>query len=266
MNENPPQPVIEMLNITVSAMRDLKEIVVEGVNWSVAAGDFWVVAGTPYSGKSNFLMTTAGLTSPLAGAYRFLGHELRAAEAWRLGPQRRPGFVFEGGRLFNHLTIAENVALPQQYHSTLTDGEVNSSVENLLELMGMSWFAHSLPPNVSSNWIKRAGLARTLTLQPQVLLLDNPLRGLDAHHTKWWLEFLDKLSRGQTPLGSAKMTIIVTTDDLRPWQDDRRKFALLNERKFIPLGNWGGVVASNHAAVKTLRAISLAAIIGETEA
>jgi len=254
--------VIEMRDVTISAMRDLKEIVVEGINWSVAAGEFWVVAGIQHSGKSNFLMTTAGLTFPLAGSYKFFGNELRNAEVWR----DRPGYVFEGGRLFNHLTIAQNVALPLQYHSTLSDTEINSSVEKLLELMGMDWFAYSLPPNVSSNWLKRAGLARTLTLQPQVLLLDNPLRGLDAQHVQWWLKFLDELCLGHTSLGGAKKTVIVTTDDLRPWQNDFRKFALLSERKFIQLGTWTDVIASSHPVIKKLRAISLAAIIDNTEA
>lgn len=255
--------VIVMHDVTVGAMRDFKNIVVEEVNWAVAEGEFCVVAGAQYSGKSNFLMMTAGLTSPLNGFYKFFGNELRTSDITK---HRRPGFVFEGGRLFNHLTIAENVALPLQYHYNLPDAEVESRTQKLLELMGVDWFADSMPPNVSPNWLKRAGLARALTLRPEVLLLDNPLRGLDAHHTQWWLDFLDELCFGHQFLGGKKITVIATTDDLRPWQGSHRRFALLHERKFIPLGGWSEVVAAENPVVKTLLGASLASIIHGNQA
>ena len=251
-----------MRDVTVGEMRDFKNIAVEEVNWSVAEGEFWVIAGAQYSGKSNFLMMTAGLTSPLNGFYKYFGNELRTAD---LSRRSRPGFVFEGGRLFNHLTIAENVALPLQYHYNLPEAEIESRAQKLLELLGLDWFGDSTPPNVSPNWLKRAGLARALTLQPEVLLIDNPMRGLDAHHAQWWLEFLDELCRGHQFFGGKKMTVIATTDDLRPWQGGDRRFALLNERKFIPLGHWNKVVASDNPVVKTLLGASLASIIHGSE-
>jgi F420-0:gamma-glutamyl ligase len=74
------------------------------------------------------------------------------------------------------------------------------------------------------------------------------------------------LCRGHQLFGGKKMTVIVTTDDLRPWRNGVRRFALLNERKFIPLGDWNGVVKSDNSVVKSLLAISLAAIIHGTEA
>jgi hypothetical protein len=74
------------------------------------------------------------------------------------------------------------------------------------------------------------------------------------------------LCHGHECLGGAKTTVIVTTDDLRPWQDPVRKYALLTERKFVPLGNWKSLIAASHPIVKNLLAKPLAAIILESEA
>jgi ABC-type transporter Mla maintaining outer membrane lipid asymmetry ATPase subunit MlaF len=87
------------------------------------------------------------------------------------------------------------------------------------------------------------------------LLLDNPLAGLGARHLQWWLRFLDQLSRGHEHFGSKPMTIVATADDLRPWQNARRKFALLRDKKFIPLGSWNEVETANDPVVKELLAV-----------
>jgi ABC-type transporter Mla maintaining outer membrane lipid asymmetry ATPase subunit MlaF len=114
-----------------------------------------------------------------------------------------------------------------------------------------------VPTYVSANWLKRAALARALILKPEVLLLDNPLGGLDARHSRWWLHFLDELWRGHEWLGGKPMTIIATTDDLRPWRNDVRRFALLKDKQFSPLGSWNEVAAADEPVVKELLTASL---------
>ena len=96
-----------------------------------------------------------------------------------------------------------------------------------------------------------------MILKPEVLLLDNPLAGLGARHRQWWLRFLDQLSRGHDGSAAQPTTLVVTADDLRPWQNARRKFALLHDKKFIPLGNWNEVEASDDSVVKELLAVQL---------
>jgi ABC-type transporter Mla maintaining outer membrane lipid asymmetry ATPase subunit MlaF len=114
------------------------------------------------------------------------------------------------------------------------------------------------PANVAANWRQRAALARALALQPELLLLDNPLGRLDARHRQWWLRFLDRLWHGHNWLGSRPLTLVATTDDLSRfagWQNAQRKFALLHDKKFSPLGSWNDMEASNDPIVKELQAV-----------
>jgi ABC-type transporter Mla maintaining outer membrane lipid asymmetry ATPase subunit MlaF len=254
MSENQNTPVIKMRAVEVGAMRDLGLTILENVNWSVAPGEFWVVAAPQRSGKSDFLMMIGGLMPPANGSYKFFGNETRIFDESRLADRLRIGFIFENAQLFHYLTVAENVALPLQYHKNLTPDEAMKAIEALLELTELKSFASVTPANLPRSWHKRAGLARALALQPEVLLLDNPLGGLDARHAHQWLRFLDELWRGHKMFGGKPMTIIATTDDLRPWQNARRKFALLKEKNFVPLGSWNEVVSTSEPMVKELLA------------
>ena len=257
MSENPNPVVIEMRGVSAGAMRDITFPVAEDVNWTVAPGEFWVIAGQQHSGKTDFLMLTAGLMAPVKGSYNLFGNEMPMPDEVRAAQRRRLGFVFENGQLFNRLTLGENVALPVQYHRDLTDAAAGETVRELFELMGLYPLADLTPANVSANWLKRAGLARALILQPEVLLLDNPLRGLDAQHTQWWLRFLDALCRGHEWFGGRPMTVIATTDDLRPWQNGTRRFVLLNDKKFRPAGSWAELEAADDLVAKELLAVPI---------
>jgi ABC-type transporter Mla maintaining outer membrane lipid asymmetry ATPase subunit MlaF len=254
MNENQNIPVIEMRGVGVAAMRDASFTVVADVDWSVVAREFWVVAGQEHSGKSDLLMLAAGLMAPVAGSYRLFGGDTKDFGEAELAERLRVGFVFQGGQLFNQLTVAENVALPLRYQKNLTAADAADEVSVLLELTELTPLADVTPANVAANWRQRAALARALILKPDILLLDNPLSGLSARHRQWWLRFLDELPSGHELPGGKPMTVVVTTDDLHPWRHAQRKFALLREKKFIPLGHWNDVETADDSIVKELLA------------
>ena len=254
MSENQRLPAIEMRGVTVAAMRDTTFTVIEDVNWSVAPGEFWVIAGQEHAGKSDLLMLAAGLMPPAAGSYKLFGNDTRDFGEAELSERLRVGFVFQGGQLFNQLTIAENIALPLCYQKNLAPDAAAAEVKGLLELMELSPLAEVTPANIAANWRQRAALARALIMKPEVLLLDNPLAGLGARHRQWWLRFLDLLARGHERFGNAPMTMAVTTDDLHPLQDARRKFAVLRDKKFIPVGSWNEVETASDPVVKELLA------------
>lgn len=227
------QPVIEMTGVAAVALRDADAVVVEGVDWTVAAGDFWAVGGRAGSGKSDFLMMTGGLLTPLRGRCRIFGDDLPIFEEERLEQRLRLGFVFDGGHLFNNLTVAENVALPLRYHAESTAAEIAAHVERLLAATELTPWTNSTPGTMGRNWQKRVGLARALALAPEVLLVDNPLGGADAQHTAWWLEFLGRLSAGDDLMpGKRAVTLVVTADDLQPWRNRARQFAVLRDGRF----------------------------------
>jgi len=146
--------------------------------------------------------------------------------------------------LLNHLTVAENVALPLRYHRNLSAADTRQEVSRVLELMELSEWADSTPGAIGRNWQKRVGLARALTLKPEVLLMDNPLGGLDLRHIAWWLQFLHMLSEGHPLLDGKPATLVATTDDLRLWRTLGRQFAILRQRKFVVLGAWPQVEAA----------------------
>jgi ABC-type transporter Mla maintaining outer membrane lipid asymmetry ATPase subunit MlaF len=257
MNEAFNPNIIEMRDVTVAAMRDASFAVVENVNWSVLPNEFWVIGGQQYSGKSDLLMLAAGLMNPMSGTCRVFGCETESFGEAQLAERLRVGFVFQNGQLFNRLTIAENIALPLRYQKNLTAIEATRVVEVLLEVFELTPLANLTPANIAANWRSRAALARALVLKPELLLVDNPLSGLVARHGLWTLRFLDQLARGHEWLGGRPMTIVVTTDDFRPWQNAQRKFALLHEKKFVPVGSWTEIENTGHAAVKDLMATAI---------
>jgi ABC-type transporter Mla maintaining outer membrane lipid asymmetry ATPase subunit MlaF len=262
MNEDSSNPaVVEMRDASISTLRDSSLTVVENVNWSVAPGEFWIVAGQQQSGKSDLLMTAAGLLLPARGSCRVFGCETDAFGEAQLAERLRVGFVFAGGHLFSQLTVAENVALPLRYQRNLSDAEAAREVETLLELLELTPFANSTPANLAANWRQRAALARALILKPELVLLDQPLGGLGARHRQWLLQFLEQLQRGHEWFGGRPLTLVVTTDDLRAWRHEQRQFAVLDKKTFSVLGSWREVESARSHAVKELLAEPAGAIM-----
>jgi ABC-type transporter Mla maintaining outer membrane lipid asymmetry ATPase subunit MlaF len=262
MSENISNPtVIEMTDASISTLRDSSLIIVENVNWSVESGEFWVVAGQQQSGKSDLLMTAAGLLLPSRGSCRVFGGETDSFGEAQLADRLRVGFVFAGGKLFSQLTVAENVALPLRYQKNLSEAEVYENVSSLLEIMELTPFADSTPATLAANWRQRAAVARALILRPELLLLDQPLGGLGARHRQWLLQFLEQLQRGHEWFDSQPLTIIASTDDLRAWRNPQRKFAVLDEKTFSVLGLWNEVEFNQNHAVKELLAEPTGAIM-----
>jgi ABC-type transporter Mla maintaining outer membrane lipid asymmetry ATPase subunit MlaF len=130
----------------------------------------------------------------------------------------------------------------------------------MLELTELTTFANSTPASLARNWQKRAGLARALILQPEVLLLDDPLAGLDARHAAWWLHFLDSLSRGADWLQGKPVTIVATTSELRQWRGHANRIACLIEKKLSVFRDWQELHCCHEEAVRELLGVEVPAI------
>lgn len=252
-------PIMEMSGVAVSSRQDPEVVVLEDVNWRVSAGDYWVVAGLHSSGKSDFIALAGGLTPPQAGSYRLFGQTMPIFDEELLAERLRLGVVFEDSHLQHRLTVAENVALPLRYHRSTSADETAKRVAAMLELTELTRWSGMLPGRIGRNWQKRVMLARALTLEPEVLLLDNPLGGLDSRHAIWWLNFLGQLSAGADGGNGHRTTIVATAEDLRPWRDRASHFAMLEEGRLVTLGERSALAEHHEPLVKELLADGFAA-------
>jgi ABC-type transporter Mla maintaining outer membrane lipid asymmetry ATPase subunit MlaF len=241
MAEGPAQDraplVIEMIGLAMAHPQRPGLPVLEDVNWQLAAGEYWVIIGSADAGKSTFLTTAAALNPSVRGSQRVFGRDPKEiSDSELLEVRRRIGLVFEnGGRLFNHLTVGENIALPFNYHHDESLLSITEQVAGLLEWSGLAELSHNTPGRIHRTWRQRVALARALILQPEVLLLDNPLAGLDRPQTRWWLNALSDLAAGLPFLGGKPLTLVITCDDFRPLADRGGRFGILRNKRFSPL-------------------------------
>ena len=250
-------PAIELIDADVTGAELLAStIVVQEVNWTVNQGDYWVVGGLPGAGKTDLLVTAAGLQRPGKGTHLLFGENLsHLEEGAQLKQRLRAGLVFQnGGRLFHQLSILENLALPMCYHENISLEEARERVATILKLVELGGFERRRPGILTRNLHQRVALARALMLAPEVLLMDNPLGSLDPRQAYWWLDFLPRLAAGVPEFLHRRITLVVTTDDFRPWRMQGTQFALVHEKKWSIIGGRAELEAAVDPAVRDVLA------------
>jgi len=197
---------IEVNNLTM-AYDDF--VIQQGLNFKIHKGDIFIVMGGNGCGKSTLLRHLLGLKVPATGDIYYQGINLwKITEAERKVIMRSNGVMYQSGALWSSLTLAENIALPLKEYTDLSDHEINGLAYLKLALVGLVGFEEYYPAEISGGMKKRAGLARALALDPEILFFDEPSAGLDPLSAK----LLDDLIlRIQESLGT---TIVVVTHDL----------------------------------------------------
>jgi ABC-type transporter Mla maintaining outer membrane lipid asymmetry ATPase subunit MlaF len=243
---------IELAGVQVTHYEDASDaVVVRDVDWRIGAGEFWVVGGRASSGKSSLLLTAAGLNRPAGGTLRVFGEEFdRAKEKDRVVWRRRIGFVFEqSGRLFSHLTVARNIALPLQYRHSIQEDEIVARVDELLTQTDLQGCASYMPSRLGLGLQQRVALARALALPIEVLFLDNPLSTLSLRESRWWLDFLRQLHKNRRAEGKP-LAIVASADDFRGWIGVANQFAVMEGGRFRVIGGREQVEAAAEPAVR----------------
>ena len=170
-------PHIEVRNLTM-AYGDY--VIQRDLNFTINRGDIFVIMGGSGSGKSTLLRQMIGLVRPAAGAVLYDGMDYWAADpAQQVRRQRGFGILFQAGALWSSLTLAENVALPLQEFTDLAPDFIDEVVSLKLSLVGLGGFEDFYPAEISGGMKKRAGLARAMALDPEILFFDEPSAGLD---------------------------------------------------------------------------------------
>ncbi len=207
--------------------------VLAGIDFEVLRGECLVILGRSGSGKSVTLRQLNGLEQPDAGEVRFDGLLVTGLDERDLYPiRRRIGMLFQGGALFDSLDIFANVAFPLREHTRLSEEEIATTVRAKLALVGLEGVEEKMPTDLSGGMKKRAALARSLALDPEAMLFDEPTTGLDPITSAT----IGRLIRSiQERLG---VTSVVVTHDVALARRIGDRLAFLDDGRFVFLGDW----------------------------
>jgi len=155
-------------------------VIQRNLNFTIFRGDIFIIMGPSGCGKSTLLKHLVGLKPPARGEVLFSEQNF-----WKAEPEeqerlmRRFGILYQSGALWSSMTLAENVALPLGEFTDLSPAEIDSVASLKLALVGLAGFEDFYPSEISGGMRKRAGLARAMALDPEILFFDEPSAGLD---------------------------------------------------------------------------------------
>lgn len=179
------------------------------MNFTINRGDIFIIMGGSGCGKSTLMRHLVGLKAPAKGQVFYNGISF-----WDAPPQERDrimrgvGILYQSGALWSSMTLAENVALPLEQYTDLNPGEIREVVSLKLALVGLAGFEEFYPSEISGGMRKRAGLARAMALDPELLCFDEPSAGLDPVSARRLDDLILEL---RDSLGA---TVVVVTHEL----------------------------------------------------
>ncbi len=157
----------------------------EDVTFSVRRGECLGLVGGSGSGKSVILKSLIGLIKPDDGAINVAGEKINNYnESQLIQLRQKVAYVFQNGALFDSMNVKENISYPLKAHAELSDAEISEKVRATLDTLGLDGIQEKFPSQLSGGMQKRVGLARSIILEPEVILYDEPTAGLDPLNTK----------------------------------------------------------------------------------
>jgi phospholipid/cholesterol/gamma-HCH transport system ATP-binding protein len=223
-----PTPVVRLDHVTKSFGG---QRVLDDVSFDVHVGCGFVILGRSGTGKSVTLRHIIRLLQPDRGRVFVGADEISALAGPELSRVRRKiGFLFQNAALFDSITVGENVAFPMRRHTRLKDHEIRQRAQERLAEVGLEREYDRMPADLSGGMRKRAGLARAMALDPEILLVDEPSAGLDPITADEIDELLlDRKKRG-------RVTLIVVTHNIPSARRLGDELAMLHEGRIIARG------------------------------
>ena len=240
MNPKDCQPVI-----TIKGLRNSfgEQVVHDGVDLTVCRGEILGVVGGSGTGKSVLLRSIIGLQTPDAGHIEVLGENMiDRTEDEAKNIRRRWGILFQNGALFSTLTVAENVEVPiREYFPYLLPPLLDEIASYKIAMGGLPPDAGpKLPSELSGGMVKRAGLARALALDPELLFLDEPTSGLDPIAAAAFDELIKSLQE------RLDLTVFLITHDLDSLHAICDRVAVLADKKVVAVDTIPNLLALDH--------------------
>lgn len=241
---NTQEPVIDIRGLYKS-FGDLH--VLRGVDLKVERGENVVVLGRSGTGKSVLIKIIVGLLSQDKGEVKVLGREVSALNEKELRDLRlKIGFSFQNSALYDSMTVRENLEFPLVRNvQNLTRSEIDQQVEGVLDAVGLSQTINQVPSELSGGQRKRIGIARTLILQPEIMLYDEPTAGLDPITCLEINELINEVKE------KYHTTSIIITHDLTCARATGDKIAMLLDGRFLRQGTFEEVFNTDEERIKS---------------
>ncbi|HOO78360.1 MAG TPA: ATP-binding cassette domain-containing protein [bacterium] len=206
-------------------------VVLNSISFDILSGEILCIIGGSGCGKTTLLRHLAGLLNPAAGTIRFWGENIvDMNEDERSAFSRRIGIAFQGGALFNSMTVGENIALPIEEHGIVDPSLVGIMVEMKLGLVGLGGLENTMPSELSGGMVKRVGFARSIATDPEVVFFDEPSAGLDPITSAGLDQLILKIRK---LTGS---TLVVVTHELNSIETIADRILMLDEGKIVFMG------------------------------
>ncbi|MDP3714419.1 MAG: ABC transporter ATP-binding protein, partial [Mycobacteriales bacterium] len=222
-----------------------RQTIWEDVSLTLPAGEISVLLGPSGTGKSVFLKTLIGLLKPEAGAIWINGRDLTKVKEKELYEIRKLfGVLFQDGALFGSQNLFDNIAFPLREHTKKSEREIKDIVLEKMDMTGLSGAERKLPGEISGGMRKRAGLARALVLDPEILLFDEPDSGLDPVRTAYLNQLIVDLN------AQIKATFLIVTHDISTARTVPDNIGLLYRRHLAMFGPREMLLSSNEPVVR----------------
>lgn len=217
----------------------------EDVTMSIPAGEVSVLLGPSGTGKSVFLKSLIGLLRPERGSIVIDGTNILECSAKELYEIRTLfGVLFQDGALFGSMNIYDNTAFPLREHTKKSESEIRNIVMEKLELVGMPNDGHKFPGEISGGMRKRAGLARALVLDPQIILCDEPDSGLDPVRTAYLSQLLIDIN------AQIDATVLIVTHNINIARTVPDNIGMLFRKQLVMFGPREVLLTSEEPVVK----------------
>ncbi|WP_306317572.1 MULTISPECIES: ABC transporter ATP-binding protein [unclassified Streptomyces] len=222
-----------------------RQLVWRDVSLTLPAGEISVLLGPSGTGKSVFLKTLVGLLKPDRGSVAVAGRDITRLREHELYDVRRLfGVMFQDGALFGSMSLFDNIAFPLREHTHKSEGEIRRLVLEKMDMVGLLGAEEKLPGEISGGMRKRAGLARALMLDPQIVLCDEPDSGLDPVRVAYISQLIVDLN------ARTGATFLIVTHDIASARTVPDNIGLLFRRELVLFGPRERLLTSDEAVVR----------------
>lgn len=221
------------------------QVVFNGINLDIFRGEILAVVGRSGTGKSVFLKHVIGLIRPDSGQILVEGENVHQGGSRQLARIRqRFGMLFQGGALFDSLTVEDNIAFPLREKTRLSAAEIQASVRELLKGVGLEGVETKFPAQLSGGMRKRVALARALVLRPEIILFDEPTTGLDPILVRAIHQLIADTQ------AQFHYTAVIVSHELPQIFEIASRVAMLHEGRILAVDTASGFQASADPAVQ----------------